>query len=132
MTVRLTPLSDSVACGKAGEHGARDSAPGPSIHVLDTGADTELGPTQVREVASIVAMRDLGLERRGDAVVEVEAGDFGNLLIAQRFCHAVEAGRKILQLGQRYEPKWRTERVVIPSPALDRISLQHRVDTHFR
>ena len=85
-------LADPVAGGELGDGGARDAAPGAAIDVLEIGADAQLGLAEVAEVALVVAVLDLAFEHDGEAVVEGELVDIGDVvLLLEGLDHAEEA-----------------------------------------
>ena len=85
-------LSDPVAGGELGQRGARDAASGAAVDVLDVGADAQLGLAQMAEIAPVLAVLGLALDQHGEAVVEAELLDIGEIaLLLEGLGHAGEA-----------------------------------------
>ena len=85
-------LADPVAGGEFGQRGACDAAAGAAVDVLEIGADAQLGVAEVAEVALVVAVLDLAFDQHGEAVVEVELVDVGDVaLFLEGLVHADEA-----------------------------------------
>ena len=85
-------LADPVAGGEFGQRGACDAAAGAAVDVLEIGADAQLGMAEVSEVALVVAVPGLAFDHHGEAIVEVELVDVGDVaLFLEGLDHAEEA-----------------------------------------
>ena len=85
-------LADPVTGGELGERGPGDAPPCTAIDALDVGADAQLGLAQMAEIALVVAVLGFALDHHGEAVVEAELVDVGDVaLLLQRLGHAAEA-----------------------------------------
>ncbi len=78
---QIEGLADPVTGGELGEGGAGDAAPGAAIDVLDIGANAQLSLAEVTEVALVIAVLDLAFEHHGEAVVEGELVNIGDVAL---------------------------------------------------
>ena len=86
---QIEGLSDPVAGGELGERGPGDAAACAAVDVLNIGADAQLGLAQMAEIALVVAVLGFAFEHHGEAVVEAELLDVGDVaLLLQGLGHA--------------------------------------------
>ena len=89
---QIEGLADPVAGGELGERGPGDAASGAAVDVLDVGADAQLGLAQMAEIALVVAVLGFALDHHGEAIVEAELLDVGDIaLLLEGLGHAGEA-----------------------------------------
>ena len=85
-------LADPVAGGELDQRGPGDATPRAAVDILDVGADAQLGLAQMAEIAFVIAVLGLALDHQGEAVVEAELVDVGDVaLLLQGLGHAAEA-----------------------------------------
>ena len=66
--------------------------PCAAVDVLDVGADAQLGLAQMAEIALVIAVLGFALDHQGEAVVEAELVDVGDVaLLLQGLGHSAEA-----------------------------------------
>ena len=85
-------LADPLAGGELGQRCAGDAAPGTAIDVMDVGAHAQLGLAQMAEIAPVVAVLGFAFDEHGEAVVEAELLDVGDVaLLGEGLGHAGQA-----------------------------------------
>ena len=86
---QIEGLADPVAGGELGEGRTGDAASGTAVDILDVGPHAQLSLAQMAEVAPVVAVLGFALGQHGEAVVEAELLDVGDIaLLPEGLGHA--------------------------------------------
>ena len=89
---QIQRLADPVAGGELGQRRAGDAAPGTAVDVVDVGAHAQLSLAQMAQIAPVVAVLGFALDEHGEAVVEAELLDVGDIaLLGEGLGHAGQA-----------------------------------------
>ena len=86
---QIEGLADPVAGGELGQRRTGDAASGTAVDIVDVGTHAQLSLAQMAEVAPVVAVLGFALDEHGEAVVEAELLDVGDIaLLAEGLGHA--------------------------------------------
>ena len=88
-------VADPATCSELGQGGTGNATSGAAVDILDIGANPKLRLTQMRLIASRVPMLAFALEQHGEAIIEAELIDIGDVSMFLRgLGHAAEAKLK--------------------------------------
>ena len=89
---QIQRLADPVAGGELGQRGAGDATSGTAVDVVEVGAHAQLSLAQMAQIAAVVAVLGFALDEHGEAVVEAELLDVGDIaLLGEGLGHAAQA-----------------------------------------
>ena len=89
---QIQRLTDPVAGGELGQRRTGDAAPGTAVDVVEVGAHAQLSLAQMAQIAPVVAVLGFALNQHGEAVVEAELLDVGDIaLLGEGLGHAGQA-----------------------------------------